>query len=180
MKTKDLLTIATAALGTAALTVAAFWAGPMDASNDADAPSAKIAKARLVSHGVELALAAAGGRTFHAGEQAEFELTALNTTDQPASVGVGVTLTASAPADALSRTIRLPSVLWQREQVVTLQPRETKVLTLCAQTNLPPNSVIAVSLREPGAKAGLVPLGITALSFSTVAPKAAPTVASAR
>ena len=95
MKTKDILTIATAALGTATLTVAAFWAGPIDAGNDADAPPAKIAKSRLVSRGVEMALAPAGGRTFKAGDQPEFELTALNTTNQPASVSVCVTMTSS-------------------------------------------------------------------------------------
>ena len=177
---KDGLTIATAALGTATLTVGAFWAGPLDAGNEADAPPAKIAKARLVSHGVELALAAAAGRTFKAGEQAEFELTAVNTTGQPAEVGVGVTMTATAPADAMSRTIRMPSALWQREECVKLAPRETKVLTLCASTNLPPNSVITVSLREPGAQATPMLPGITALTFSTVVPKAAPVVASAQ
>jgi hypothetical protein len=180
MKTTDLVTITTAALGTATLTVAAFWAGPLDAGNEADAPPAKIAKARLVSHGVELALAAAGGRTFKAGEQAEFELTAVNTTDQPAKVEVGVTMTASAPADAFSRTIRMPSVMWQREECMTLEPKATKVLSLCASTNLPPNSVITVSLREPGTRATPMLPGITALSFSTVVPKAAPVVASAQ
>jgi hypothetical protein len=97
MKTKDILTITTVALGTATLTVAAFWAGPIEAGGDADAASAKIAKPQLVSHGVEMTLAATGGRVFKAGDQPEFELTALNTTNQPASVSVCVTMTASSP-----------------------------------------------------------------------------------
>jgi hypothetical protein len=177
MKTKDILTIMTVAFGTATLTVAAFWAGSLDAGSDADAPSAKIAKPQLVSHGVELTLALAGGRVFKAGEQPEFELTALNTTNQPASVSVCVTMTSSSPADALSRVIRMPAVLWQQEQIVTLQPKETKVLALCAGTNLPPNSVISVSLREPGEKAAPFTPSIVALSFSTVVPKVLPTVA---
>ena len=180
MQTKDVWTIAATALGTATLTVVAFWAGPIDAGNDADAPPAKIAKAKLVSHGVELTLAPAGGRVFKAGEQPGFELTALNTTTQPASAGACVTMTASAPMDALSRTVRRPSVLWQREEFVSLQPGETKVVTLCASTNLPPNSVVNVSLREPGTQPGPVPLGITALRFSTVVPKAAPVVVAAQ
>jgi hypothetical protein len=179
MKTKDLVTIATAALGTATLTVAAFWAGPLDAGSEADAPPAKLAKARLLTKGVEVALATAGGRTFKAGDQAEFELTAVNTTDQAAEVGVGITMTATAPADPMSRTIQMPSALWQREECVKLAPRESKVLTLCASTNLPPNKLITVSLREPGAGPVLMLPGITALSFSTVVPKAAPVVASA-
>lgn len=177
MKTKDILTIATVALGTATLTVAAFWAGPIEAGNDADAPPAKLDKARFASHGVEMTLASAGGRLFKAGDQPEFELTALNTTNQPASVSICVSMTASSPADALSRVIRLPMVMWQQEQVVTLQPNETKVIALCASTNLPPNSVISVSLRDQGQEAKLFPLGMVALRFATVVPKALPTVA---
>ena len=180
MKTKDILTITTVALGTAMLTVAAFWAGPSEAGGDADAPSAKIARSRFVSHGVEMTLASASGRVSKAGDQPEFELTALNTTNQLASVSVCVTMTSSSPADALSRVIRLPTVLWEQEQVVTLQPNETKVLALCASTNLPPNSVISVFLREQERIAAPVPLGMVALSFSTVVPKALPAVATTR
>ena len=178
MKTKDIMTITTVALGTATLTVAAFWAGPIAAGSDADAPPAKIAKSRFVSHGVEMTLASAGGRVFKAGDQPEFELMALNATNQPASVSVCVAMTSSSPAGALSRVISMPTVLWQQEQVVTLPPQETKVLALCAGTNLPANSMISVSLREQSQKAGPVAPGITALSFSTVVPKALPAVAS--
>jgi len=180
MKAKDILTITTVALGTATLMVATFWAGPIEAGADADAPPGKIAKSRLSSHGVEMTLAAAGGRVFKAGDAPEFELTALSTTNQLASVAVCVTMTSSSPADALSRVIRLPKVLWQQEQVVTLQPNETKVLALCASTNLPANSVISVSVREQGQKAAPLPPGIVALSFSTIVPKPLPAVASTR
>lgn len=178
MKTKDLLTIATAALGTATLTVAAFWAGPTDAGNDADAPPPKLAKSLLVSHGVELALAPAGGRTFKAGDQPEFVLTALNTTSQPASASICVTMTASAPASFESRVIRAPSVLWRQEQIVSLQPNETKVYSLCAKTNLPPMSVISVSLQDPDQKSANLPAGIVVLSFSTAPNVVVPVVAS--
>ncbi|MGO8925457.1 MAG: hypothetical protein ACLQU3_00835 [Limisphaerales bacterium] len=180
MKTKDILTITTVALGTATLTVAAFWAAPIEAGSDADTPPAKLAKPQLISHGVEMTLASAGGRVFKAGDQPEFELTALNTTNQLANVSVCVTMTASSPADALSRVIRLPKVLWQQEQVFTLQPNETKMLALCASTNLPVNSVISVSLREQDQKPAPLTPGIVALTFSTVVPTALPAVASTR
>jgi hypothetical protein len=85
-----------------------------------------------------------------------------------------------APADAMSRMGPRPKVLWQRQQIVTLQPNETKALTLSASTNLPANSVISVSLGEQNQKSALPGPGIEALSFSTVVPKALPTVASAR
>lgn len=180
MKTKNVMTIATTALGTATLTIMAFWAGPTDAGNDADAPPAKIAHARLVSRGVELGLAPASGRTFKAGDQPEFELTALNTTDQPASVSVGVTLTSTAPPNPLARVILMPSVLWEREQLVMLKAHETKVFALCANTNLPENRILSVSLRDLDPKAAPALAGITALSFSTAASGAASVMASAQ
>ena len=180
MKTKDLVTIATAALGTATLTVVAFWAGPTDAGSDADTPPPKIAKSLLVSHGIELALAPAGGHTFEVGDQPEFELAALNTTNQPARVSICVTMTASAPADMLSRAERMPSVLWRQEQIVSLQPNETKVYTLCASTNLPAKSVISVSLQDLEQKPFRVPAGIVALSFSTAGQGERPAVTLAR
>jgi hypothetical protein len=180
MKTKDLLTIATAALGTASLTVVTFWAGPIDAGNDADAPPPRLARSLLISHGVELALAPAGGRTFKAGEQPEFTLTAINTTNQPASVSVCVTMTASVPVNKLSRAIPLPSVLWRQEQIVSLQPNQTKVYALFAKTNLPPMSVVSLSLQDLEQKPARLPAGIVALSFSTVPEGALPSVASTR
>jgi hypothetical protein len=180
MKTKDLLTIATAALGTASLTVVTFWAGPIDAGNDADTPPPKLAKSLLISHGLELALAPAGGRTFKAGDQPDFTLTALNTTTQPASASVSVTMTASAPVNALSRAIPIPSVLWRQEQIVSLQPNETKIYALSAKTNLPPMRVISISLQDLEQKTTRFPAGIVALSFSTAPNGLVPAVASTR
>ena len=174
MKANDIMTIATTALGTATLTVVAFLAGPTDAGNDAEAPSPKLSQARFVSRGVEMALASVGNRTFKAGEQPEIELTAYNTTDQSARTTATVTMTAAAPADRFSRVIRMPLVLWQCDQVVELQAKEKKLFTLRTQTNLPPGSVVNVTLREAGPLGEPAVPGITALSFSTVLPKAAP------
>jgi len=192
MKTKDILTVTSVALGTATLTVATFWSGPLDAGIDTALP-ATIAKPSLVSHGVEMTIAAAGGQVFKAGEQPVFELTAVNTTNQAASASVCVAMTCSAPADPLSRVIRMPSTLWQQEQLVTLKPGETKVLQLSTRTNLPANSLISVSLRElePKPTGNSEPVdglraarpfqpGIVALRFSTVVSKSVPAFASAK
>jgi hypothetical protein len=195
MKTKDLLTMAAAAFGTAALTVATFWTGPLEAGNPVDAPAAKIATPKLVSHGVEMTLASAGGRVFKAGDEPAFELTAANTASQGASVSVYITMTASSPADRLSRVIRAPAILWRQEQLLTLNPNETKVLSLSAKTNLPAGSLIAVSLREidpaqtlAGAgqrviepallRVPAIQPGIVVMNFSTDAPGTSPALAS--
>lgn len=121
-----------------------------------------------------MALAPAGNRIFRAGDQPEIELTAYNTTDQAARTTATVTMTAAAPANAFSRVIRMPLVLWQSDQVVELRAKEKKLFTLRTQTNLPPGSVIDFTLREAGPQSGPGAPAITALSFSTVLPNAAP------
>jgi len=185
MKTKDILTITTVAFGTAVLTAATLWPGPMEAGIDAPAPLAKIAQPRLACHGMELTVAISGGRTFKAGEPPEFELTAVNKTDEAASAKVCVSLDCSAPANPLSRVIVMPKLLWQQEKVLTLRARETKVFALRSGITLPPNSVISVRLRnldsdrmisaEPLLASGLEKpqssqYEIVALSFSTLVP----------
>ena len=180
MTTKDLVMIGTAAIGTATLTVAAFWARPLDAGNDADTPPPKIAKPLLVTRGVELALAPAGGRVFQAGDQPAFELTALNTTHQPASVSLCVTMSTFGPVNLASRVPALPLVLWRQEQTVTLKPDETKVYSLCASTNLPAKSMVSVSLQDLDEQAARLPAGIVALRFSTAVDGSVPAVALTR
>lgn len=185
MKTKDLMTMATVALGTATLTVMTFWSGPLEAGLEGDALAAKIAKPKLVSHGVELTLAAAEGRIFKAGDEPAFALTAVNTTGEPAAVTVRLAMTASSLADAMSRVPRMPTALWQQPQSLTLKPHETKTVVIPVQTKLPVSSMIAVSLQESNplsgkvgaASSGIRPAlqfgpspqaGIVALNFSTI------------
>jgi hypothetical protein len=187
MKTKDLMTIISVALATASLTAMTFWSGALNAGSDGDQPAAQIAKPKLVAHGIELTLAAADGRTFSGGDEPTFELTAVNPTDVAATASVGIAMTASAPADLLSRVPRRPSSLWQQQQPLVLQPNETKVIRLAVPAKLPVNSMIAVSLIDasstpvtavavtPAAQPLLaVPAaphsGIVALNFSTAAP----------
>lgn len=195
MKTKDLLTIATAALGTATLTVA-FLASPLMSGNDANPLAATIAKPKLAANGIEMTLASANGREFKAGEQPVFELRAVNTLNQPSDVAICAILSASAPVSRMSRLMPMPSVLWRQELALALGPNETKVLPLAARTNLPANSDISVSLSQVGQPgkataagnagiASVAPLlpggqpGIVAMRFSTVPPVATPAYADA-
>jgi hypothetical protein len=188
MKTKDLLTITSVALGTAALTVITFWTDPLGAGNETNAPAATITQPKLVANGVELTLATADGRVFEAGQQPEFELRAVNRLAQASTVAVRVSMRATQMADSFARVVRLPSLLWQEERSITLAPNETKTLTVNATTNLPAGSVISVLLAEvdaakdpvpsvktPAASASLMsraPLGIAVLNFSTKRPEA--------
>ena len=195
MKTKDLLTIGSVALGTATLTVLTFWSDCLEAGDEQQGLQATIAKPKLVMDGVEMSLAATDGRVFQAGDEPVFQLEAVNTTDAPANLDVWVAMTASSPADTLSRVVRLPSILWQQHQPLALKPHETKVIALAAPTKLPPKTTISVSLQgsDPGQRTRLLaqPLvqslnqaavsaqpGIIALSFSTATPVAQPAPAS--
>lgn len=187
MKTKDIMTIVTVALGTMSLTVMTFWSGPLTAGGEGDTSAPQIAKPKLVSHGIEMTLATAENRTFSAGQEPVLELTAVNTTGESATASVHITMTASSPADLLSRVPRLPSALWRQDQTLALQPNETKVLAIPVPAKLPPNSMIAVSFQAPdpspataqAADPGIPSVvrfakspqsGIVALNFSTAVP----------
>ena len=193
MKTKDLLTIGTAALGTATLTVL-FLATPRMTGTDTNPTTATIATPKLAANGIEVTLSPANGREFKAGDQPEFELRAVNTLNEPAEVAICATLSSSSPFSAMSRIPMMPATLWHQDIEIALKPNETKVLALDARTNLPANREISVSLSQvsqagkttvagnPGNPAaafmlqGSVP-GIVALRFSTAPPKTAPTSA---
>jgi hypothetical protein len=185
MKTNDLVTILSMALGTAAATVLGFWSGPLEAGSDGPPLAAKIARPRLVASGVELTLTAAGGRIFKAGDEPEFELQAVNTTAAPATVTVRISMTSSAPPDRASRVILMPSVFWQQQECLTLKPHETKAVALTARKELPPNTVVSVTLQESGPAGSVVAAGnpavrggvfaqtgIVSLSFPTGTPVA--------
>ena len=185
MKTKDILTIATTALGTATLTVA-FLASPTTSGTDANSQAVTIAKPKLVANGIEMTLSAAEGRQFKAGDQPAFELRAVNTLNQPSEVAICASMSSTAPSDRMSRLVAMPAVLWQEHLELALRPNETKVLALAARTNLPANRSIMVVLGQvsqdaqatiaanAGPASAAPPRPIMAMAFSTVAPMAAP------
>ncbi len=187
MKTKDLTTILSVAVATASLTVMGFWSGALNAGDDTGKPAAQIEKPKLVTHGIELTVAAADGVTFKAGDEPVFDLTATNTTDAPATAAVRIAMTASSPRDEMSRVPRLPTSLWQQQQPLVLQPNETKVIRLAVPAKLPANSMISVALDDTPATQAAAnadtavakPVlllrrgpqsGVVALSFSTAVP----------
>lgn len=178
MKTNDLTNMLAVALATASLTVILFSAGPLNAGGEAEKPAAENPQPRLVVHGVELTLAAPQGVPGGAGQSVNLELTASNTNDAEAGVCVDMQMTVAAPENPMSRVVRLPSTLWQRREMLVLKPRETRVVMVPVGAVLPPNSMIAVTLREGNpAEPGVVPAkpvlagvpqgGVVALRFAT-------------
>ena len=178
MQTKNLVSITTVALATALVTVVMCWSGSMEAGSGTDAAVPTIATPKLVSHGVEMTLAAAEGRIFKTGDAPAFDLKAVNTTDNPVTVQVGVVMTATAPADRMSRVLVMPTNLWQEHRELVLQPHETKQVTVATQTKLPAGKLVSVRLQASTVAANqsvaqlakAAPAGIVALNFSTAVP----------
>jgi hypothetical protein len=183
MKTNDLAIISSVAFATAALTVAFFLPGSLNAGNDT-AP-AQIIQPRLVSHGVEFTLTAVEHQTFKAGDEPAFELKAVNTAAENVDATVLVCMTSMAPSSRLSRMVAMPQMLWQKTCPVTLKPNETKVIALDSTTKLPQNSTINVILQMASpqeasaneqprpqmiARTTSSPSTVVALSYSTLQP----------
>ena len=184
MKAKDILAIGTVALGTATLTVLALWSPGLEAGAEDNVLAAKIAKPKLIADGVEMTLTAAGGQNFTMGEEPVYDLTAINTTGEPVTTTIQLSMTASSPRDINSRVARLPALLCRQEETLRLTANESKTIHLATRTKLPANSMIFVSLQraESPAKALLAGSlvsslmqtahanmsGIVAMSFSTV------------
>jgi hypothetical protein len=182
MKTNDLAIIGSVALATATLTVAAFLPNSLNAGDD-NAPK-QITHPKLVSHGVEFALAAVEHQAFKSGDEPVFELKAVNTTDQKVEATVLVCMTAMSPPSAFSRMVMAPRMLWEKSCPVVLGPNEATVISLATATKLPVNSTINVRLQpavsqdagangkanDPMPMKIFDPSAIVALSFSTLAP----------
>jgi hypothetical protein len=186
MKAKDLLTITTVALGTAALAVAAFSGGSMEAGNGADGVAAQITRPKLLSHGVEITLASTDNHVFKAGDEPTFDLNAVNTTPAPETVCIRLVMNASSFQDMISRVARPAAPIWQNTLTLNLNPGQTKTLPLATHVKIAPNQMVSVLLQEVDpspqpapvasslSKGALVPApkqSVVALNFSTVVPR---------
>jgi hypothetical protein len=196
MKTNNFAAIGSAALVTATLTVALFLPGFLNAGNGGDSATVTIAQPKLISHGVQFTLTAAGNQAFKAGDAPEFELKAINSTSQATDVSVRISMTSSAPPNRMSRMVMLPAKLWEKTCPLTLNPNETKTVALKTDTKLPANSMIEVLLVPVGENASTAPAAqrpnsggfipangssaIVALSYSTLVLKLQPSATASK
>ena len=166
MKAENVSKMMSTALITLGIALAAFWPAFTNATDEGNAVGPKITDPQFVAGGVEMRLKAVHNRTFREGEEPAFEVTAVNTTDEPTSVTVGTLMTSSPKANRMSRTLPRSVSLWKAPLTISLRPRETKTVTESTDTKLPPNTKIDVYLGPADAaqySLDLVPM----LSFST-------------
>ena len=172
MDTKDLSKMASAAVITLGITLVAALPGFIDANDDGNRVGPKIENPRLIDSGAEVRLKSADNRTFREGDEPVFELTAVNTTDQPTEITVETLMNSTANPAPRARTPSMPITLWSEPHTFSLGPQETRTITVATGTRLPANSRIDVYLRA--VRAGL-PLSadlVSMSSFSTTVPPA--------
>jgi hypothetical protein len=187
MKSKDLMTIGTVALGTAAVTVAAMLGGSMEAGNGPDGTTAQITHPTFLTHGVRVSVAPAEDRIWKAGDEPVFTLNAVNESQAPTTAVLKVSMTATAPAGYISRMVSMPAVQWQDTLTLSLKPGETRTMKLETHKALAPNKLFGVNVQDaapveklPGDTAS-APVskragsfyGMSLMTFSTSTAKAA-------
>ncbi len=146
MKTRNILTITSVAIGTAALTVATFWSGPIEAGADDDGPHAQIEQPTLTCSGVQLSAKPAGDQAIKAGDQPQFKLTAVNSTSETKTANFQVALTCTAPISPLSRAIPVPETVWHEDETLTLKAGEKRTVLLKPRTSIAANKAFTVYL----------------------------------
>ncbi len=147
MKLQDVLTV----VGTAVLTTAAtlMLLGPRTDSLAYAAPEVKpvIAQPQFQSQGCTFVLKT-DKATYEAGESPAIEITASNPSDKPVHATIWVSISASAPASPMAHRMPMPRSLWSHECVVSLQPGETKNLTIPCDAKLPAGQSISIIMTD--------------------------------
>ena len=171
MKIKDILTIGSVAMGTAALTVVTFWSHPINAGLESEGPITMIPQAKLVCHDIELGVTTENGKAVRDGENPRFTLTAVNKAATSQTAHICISVSKTAPASAISRTIAMPTVIWTKEQMVTLQGNESKTIPFTVWTNLPANQVVSIHLIDKDPDVSVVTGGPSEFAAKSPVPR---------
>lgn len=163
MKMKQILAIATVALGTATLTVAICLQGPLNAGDAA----VEALHPKLTVNNVELSLTA-DKATLKAGAKPVLEICAVNTVDRECKAAFGLAMSDSTRAARVSRTLSAPAMLWQVDKTLVLGPREIKRIKIQADKPLPANASFSVMLiNEEQAQVAVRPVPVISTPSGT-------------
>jgi hypothetical protein len=129
---------------TCGITLVAFWPAFTNATDDGNGITRKIEAPSLKIGGVEIRVEPLEDRTFKAGDEPAFVLTAVNKTDHATSVTVETVMNTSPKPMRMSRAVARPANLWQEPITLSLGPKESKTITQFTHTPLPKDSRIEV------------------------------------
>jgi hypothetical protein len=147
MKWQDVLAVAAVAAVTMAFTLVAFGPTGVGAGDDVQALRAEIVQPKLTSQGCEFTLKT-DKPVYRPGETPTLELTAANPTDMPVETTVWLNITATSPRDMISRMAVIPKPIWIHECKLTLQPGETKTVSVTADVQLPVGQSIGIGMSD--------------------------------
>jgi hypothetical protein len=80
------------------------------------------------------------------GDRPQLVLRATNKGSAALSTTISLSITATSPASMLSRRLEIPEPLWTHQQLVTLQPGETRTYTLDTDAELPAGQMISIAI----------------------------------
>jgi hypothetical protein len=150
MKWQDVLAVLAVAGVTMAFTLTLLGPTGVGAGDAVPAIKPEIAQPQLTSQGCVFSLKM-DKAAYEAGEQPALEITASNPTDKPVDATVWVNISASSPANRMSRMMVVPAPLWSHECRVNLQPGERKTITIASEAKLPAGQSISISLTDKNA-----------------------------
>ncbi len=147
MKRQDLLAVVAVAAVTMAFALVAFGPAGVGAGDDVPVLKAEIIQPKLTSQGCEFTLKT-DKPAYRPGETPVLELTATNPTDKAVEASVWLQITASSPADMLSRMPVMPKPIWIHQHKLALQPGETKTASVTADVKLPAGQSVAIGMSD--------------------------------
>jgi hypothetical protein len=109
-----------------------------------------IARPQLASQGCVFVLKT-DKPAYDAGDRPTIEITASNPTAKAADASVWINIASSAPTSAMSRMLPVPRSLWSHQCAVSLEPGQTKTVSVVSEAKLPAGQNILITMGDKDA-----------------------------
>ncbi len=166
MNVRDMVGVLAVAGATTALMVVLLGPSRVGATDEPAGITPLVAQPTLTTQGCLFALKT-DQPAYAPGEKPVLEIEGTNATDQPVEATVWVSIWAASPPSPFARVVLptpAPSTpLWVEKCLVSLEPGETKTVTLATEVPLPEGAMVTITMSDKEAT-------VQAGSISTPAP----------
>jgi hypothetical protein len=149
MRLSDILAIVGVAVATMATTLGLLVPRHVTAESQKKAIKPTIAVPKLTVDGCVFTVSA-DKLEYAPGEKLVLTVKAVNTSSEPVTTSVSLSVTATSPASMLSRRLVLPTPLWTGECPVNLQPNESRTVKLDTDAALPAGQMTSITMFAKG------------------------------
>jgi hypothetical protein len=138
--------------GSFLISMALLLPAKLDAVGPTTVPSAGLESAKITDHGAELSLLFDGRSTsaiplmIKPGASMPLEFVAKNPTDQSVDLHAMIAIDTKRAPSPMSRTVSMPTQIWQQEETLTLLPGETKTISLSPAVHLTEGNIAMIQL----------------------------------